>query len=310
MASGCFILVTEAAEKGIRLSSNNTSIGSIVTATCSAANQTLECLTDGKWSGGLPDCTSDDGPLSEREIIIIASCSAAGGVLLLILLVALIWVICSRRKKMFKRSQRLHSRLQTWSMVDPLEDMLKREVSRKSLPGVAHETTFSRSTPSPDSRLYKIWNHNRSKKQFTFAASLKELIEKAGEKLQLTEPSQIVLEEDGTEVTSDEVLAACSGAVFLVLQPGERWTPSISVSPWDITGRRTSYINGGIVVGMNAGNGLRESGGSVKYGVVNEGFQYVNVTGEGVVNEGFQYSNGTGVVNDGDETLKGGAERL
>ncbi|XP_059166208.1 uncharacterized protein LOC131948618 isoform X2 [Physella acuta] len=208
--------------------------------------------------------TVDEDDLTEREIAIIASCSAAVGVLLVIVLVVVVWLRCAKRKEMFMRTERLQSRLQATSIRDPLEEMVIRESKRNFTHPPSIQT-------SAQSTLYKVWNLNRTKKQFVYATSLKDLIEKATEKLELKRAEKIVLEEDGTEVSSDDVLAACVGAVLMVLEDGEEWVPSISIVNLNSTpGPRTSGIS--LVNGYSFRGSLLGQKLVINEGEVNDGF--------------------------------------
>ena len=53
------------------------------------------------------------------------------------------------------------------------------------------------------------------------------------EKLGLKGRIQVVLEEDGTEVDSDEVLHACVGKVFILKEVGTSWRNSRLVTTMD-----------------------------------------------------------------------------
>ncbi|KAK0069226.1 cell death activator CIDE-B isoform X6, partial [Biomphalaria pfeifferi] len=167
--------------------------------------------------------------LTEREVIIIASSSVAGAALLILSLALTIYLICAKRKQLYRRSQRLQQKLKTWSMRDPLEEFVQRE-SVNQVTDVSYKpTALVRMSTRRESHLFKIWNQSRTIKKLVFAGSMMELIQAASERLKLPHPDKIVLEEDGTEVTSDEILLACAGSILLVLQPGEEWEPSLTL---------------------------------------------------------------------------------
>ncbi|KAH9510238.1 hypothetical protein Btru_042525 [Bulinus truncatus] len=137
MEKDCPNLESVANSTGLTISSNSTSSGHVVEFTCTQASRRIDGLArltcrNGTWSSELPTCTGED-ELTDREIIIIASCSAALGAVLVLLLVLTICLLCARRRRTYKRSQRLQEKLQTWSMRDPLEEIVHRETKRRAL---------------------------------------------------------------------------------------------------------------------------------------------------------------------------------
>ncbi|KAL8568338.1 hypothetical protein ACOMHN_040911 [Nucella lapillus] len=91
-------------------------------------------------------------------------------------------------------------------------------------------------------KLYKIWDHTRTRRQFVFAENLDELIIKGGEKLNLSGPIRVVLEEDGTEIDNDAVLRACAGMVFLLLEQNQVWgKPEVLLSVHEYSNNLNHY---------------------------------------------------------------------
>ncbi|KAK7096159.1 uncharacterized protein [Littorina saxatilis] len=91
-------------------------------------------------------------------------------------------------------------------------------------------------------KLYKIWDYTRTRKQFVFADGLEELVQKGAEKLKLSGPITVVLEEDGTEIDNDAVLRACAGMVFLLLEQNQVWSkPELVLSVHEYSNNVNHY---------------------------------------------------------------------
>ncbi|KAH9510239.1 hypothetical protein Btru_042526 [Bulinus truncatus] len=129
-----------------------------------------------------------------------------------------------------------------------------------------------------ENHLYKIWNHDRTKKKFAFAASISELFQIASESLNIKTPHKVVLEEDGTEISSDEVLRACSESVLLILEPGKEWVPSF-IFRTNHMSAPDLYRNSSIkfVNGLyNVASSINNDGHSLGDGHNNEGYESIS----------------------------------
>ncbi|XP_076439109.1 uncharacterized protein LOC143277982 isoform X2 [Babylonia areolata] len=240
----------------------------------------LTCQASGDWSSPLPSCEESER-LSDREIVIVAaSCSVIFVVLVALIIVAACYFRAKARSRQ-KRNERLAATLERLSIRDPLDELVRRESRRSSynnpaftssscdendtdkrlevpvmaVPGSNPGVQLSRQTlstwhyPAPHTRgnkahvkLYKIWDSTRTRKQFVFAENLDELIMKGGEKLNLSGPIRVVLEEDGTEIDSDAVLRACAGMVFLLLEQNQVWTkPEVLLSVHEYSNNLNHY---------------------------------------------------------------------
>ncbi|KAK7096160.1 hypothetical protein V1264_005492 [Littorina saxatilis] len=251
----CPDLSEEAARRSVVLSTLNTTITAVVNVTCSFPDHSLvgtnqlTCNASGDqasalWSHPLPECSGNDTGLSDREAIIIGvSC----GVVFIILVILIIVALCYHRTKAYtrkKRNERLAATLERLSIRDPLDELVRRE-SRRSSFGNPVYTVTSADESDTDKRvgkLYKIWDYTRTRKQFVFADGLEELVQKGAEKLKLSGPITVVLEEDGTEIDNDAVLRACAGMVFLLLEQNQVWSkPELVLSVHEYSNNVNHY---------------------------------------------------------------------
>ncbi|XP_041356359.1 cell death activator CIDE-B-like [Gigantopelta aegis] len=167
------------------------------------------------------------GGLTEREIIIIGCAAGLVFVLICCLAIIVLTYLWKRRVKRKRREERLAQTMERISLRDPLDELVRRE-SRRSMMGIHNEAVANGSaggdTITNKRKMYKIWDRTRGKRTFTFADNLDELKTKARDKLGLTGALRVVLEEDGTEIDSDEILRACAGHVMLMIPGNESWT--------------------------------------------------------------------------------------
>ena len=71
---------------------------------------------------------------------------------------------------------------------------------------------------------FKVQGTNGKKRVGLVASNIRALRKKGAEKLGIKDVSNIVLEEDGSEVESDEYLRSLSPhTVLIFLQPGDEW---------------------------------------------------------------------------------------
>lgn len=276
--SECPDLCRQAVLNRVFISAFNRTVGAIVNVTCAEEGHSLAglsqmtCQNNGNWSGDLPVCSGDAGGLSERETIIIAvSCSVVFLVLVVLLIIAACY-IRSKEKNKRKRSERLAATLEKLSIRDPLDELVRRESRRSSYgnpvftsssfgendidrrPDGRSGTTLVRTPMSTtwhypggsrltrSLKLYKIWDHTRTRKQFVFADGLDELVQKGGQKLNVSGPIRVVLEEDGTEIDNDSVLRACAGMVFLLLEQNQMWAkPELVLSVHEYSNNLNHY---------------------------------------------------------------------
>ncbi|XP_047424381.1 cell death activator CIDE-A [Mugil cephalus] len=93
------------------------------------------------------------------------------------------------------------------------------------------QSTISRHIlPSAQSRCFKVCTQSRRRRRGLVASSLDELLEQAATVFMLScHFLTLVLEEDGTEVDSEEFFQSLpSNTVLMVLDKGEMWTPNKS----------------------------------------------------------------------------------
>ncbi|XP_028649552.1 cell death activator CIDE-B [Erpetoichthys calabaricus] len=98
----------------------------------------------------------------------------------------------------------------------------------KSVSSVGTELTRRVWAPSPPpQRPFRVCNHDRTLKKGLTAGTLQELLEKAVDALLLCTAVSLVLEEDGTEVDSENFFQTLSdGTTFVALEYGQTWKPS------------------------------------------------------------------------------------
>lgn len=83
---------------------------------------------------------------------------------------------------------------------------------------------------SPPQRPFKVFSHDREIRKGVTAGTLEELKEKVTKVLMLSSLFSLVCEEDGTEVDSEEFLTVLpDNTVFMALEPGQTWTPHITL---------------------------------------------------------------------------------
>lgn len=82
------------------------------------------------------------------------------------------------------------------------------------------------SQPKP----FRVTNAERSLKKGLTAHALKDLLHKAKESLNVSNESVLVLEEDGTEIHSEDFFqTVAENSLLMVLDKGQKWTPLLSI---------------------------------------------------------------------------------
>ncbi|OWF41709.1 uncharacterized protein LOC110462036 [Mizuhopecten yessoensis] len=72
-------------------------------------------------------------------------------------------------------------------------------------------------------RFFKVWTCGRNTKQFIKANGLTSLMRAASRTFKKPSIARIVLEEDGTEVDTDDILDVCADLTLMALAEGELW---------------------------------------------------------------------------------------
>lgn len=210
------------------------------TVTCFAADGKILTCVNGSWTWTGRDSGEDSSSLSDREKLIVGIGGAALAVVFIALVIVTALYCRIRIRNRQKREERLAATLERLSIRDPLDELVRRESGRSSLGNPAY-------LPSPDDpegkrKLFKVWDYTRTRKQFVFAEGLEELVQKGGDKLNLTGPIRVVLEEDGTEIDNDAVLRACAGMVFLLLEQNQVWSkPELVLSVHEYSNNLNHY---------------------------------------------------------------------
>uniref|UniRef100_A0A3B3TF25 Cell death inducing DFFA like effector c n=1 Tax=Paramormyrops kingsleyae TaxID=1676925 RepID=A0A3B3TF25_9TELE len=77
-------------------------------------------------------------------------------------------------------------------------------------------------------RPFRVANADRSLKKGIMADSLRDLLDKAVDTLQVSCTSSLVLDEDGTGVDTEEFFITLEdNAVLMILEKGQKWTPPL-----------------------------------------------------------------------------------
>ncbi|XP_048878828.1 cell death activator CIDE-3 [Brienomyrus brachyistius] len=77
-------------------------------------------------------------------------------------------------------------------------------------------------------RPFRVSNADRSVKKGIMADSLRDLLDKAADALQVSCTSSLVLDEDGTGVDTEEFFITLEdNAVLMILEKGQKWTPPL-----------------------------------------------------------------------------------
>uniref|UniRef100_A0A3P8V1G6 Cell death inducing DFFA like effector c n=1 Tax=Cynoglossus semilaevis TaxID=244447 RepID=A0A3P8V1G6_CYNSE len=81
-------------------------------------------------------------------------------------------------------------------------------------------------------RPFRVTNADRSVKKGIMADSLEDLMNKAGESLHVPHVSVLVLDEDGTDVETEEFFQTLpDNSVLMVLDEEQKWTPHLNSPP-------------------------------------------------------------------------------
>lgn len=84
---------------------------------------------------------------------------------------------------------------------------------------------------TPRSKPFRVTNADRSQKKGLTAQGLEDLLHKVKESLNVSNERVLVLEEDGTEIDSEDFFQTVpENSVLMVLDKGQKWTPLISIA--------------------------------------------------------------------------------
>ncbi|XP_072255328.1 lipid transferase CIDEB [Pyxicephalus adspersus] len=106
----------------------------------------------------------------------------------------------------------------------------------KSVSSVGSEISQRVKTASaPPQRPFRVCSHDRSVRKGVTAGTLRELLAKAMDALFLTGIVNLVLEEDGTMLDTEEFFDTLEdGSVIMVLEQGEKWIPRKGVLSYSL----------------------------------------------------------------------------
>ncbi|XP_061076514.1 cell death activator CIDE-3 isoform X2 [Conger conger] len=79
---------------------------------------------------------------------------------------------------------------------------------------------------TPRLRAFRVTNADRSVRKGIVADGLRDLIDKVTDAMQVSCVRALVLDEDGTEVDTEQFFQTLQDTVFMVLEKGQKWTPS------------------------------------------------------------------------------------
>lgn len=87
------------------------------------------------------------------------------------------------------------------------------------------------SAPSPRSKPFRVTNAERSLKKGLTAQGLEDLLHKVKESFNMSSETVLVLEEDGTEIDSEDFFQTVpENSVLMVLDKGQKWTPLLGIA--------------------------------------------------------------------------------
>ncbi|XP_029457023.1 cell death activator CIDE-3 isoform X1 [Rhinatrema bivittatum] len=100
------------------------------------------------------------------------------------------------------------------------------------------------SGPVTKLRPYRVSNWDRSIKKGIMADSLRDLLNKVQDTLLVTSAITLVLDEDGTDVDTEEFFQSLdSGSILMVLEKGQKWRPSESARYWFSSSNKSRRID-------------------------------------------------------------------
>ncbi|XP_056021346.1 uncharacterized protein LOC125650241 [Ostrea edulis] len=168
-----------------------------------------------KWEPALPSaCVPKPKVAAKDNKWVYIGGGLGGGVLAIIVVVVIVSIICYKSKLRSEKARK--------------EMKMKRFGSHTLGPN--GERLFSNGNLHDiDTSLHKVWTCKRTRKKFFNADTLSELVTKAGSEYGCQGNVRLVLEEDGTQVDTDETLQACAGKVMLVLGGNQIWQPEIEL---------------------------------------------------------------------------------
>lgn len=112
-------------------------------------------------------------------------------------------------------------------------DSASKYISLLAFPSLSKCVTASASVTQqllssrpPRPRPFRVTNAERSLKKGLTAHALKDLLHKVKDSLNVTNETVLVLEEDGTEIDTEDFFQTLpENSVLMVLDKGEKWTP-------------------------------------------------------------------------------------
>ncbi|KAM9859962.1 lipid transferase CIDEC-like [Aulostomus maculatus] len=88
---------------------------------------------------------------------------------------------------------------------------------------------------APRPKPFRVTNAERSMKKGIMADALEDLIDRVGDSLSVLCVSDLVLDEDGTSVDTEEFFQTLpENTVFMVLEEGQKWTPHLDTPSGDL----------------------------------------------------------------------------
>lgn len=179
-------------------------------------NGSTQSVCDGtKWSPPLPgNCIAKPLPKDHKWEYI--GGGLGGGAMLIIVVIVIVSVVCYRSKL---RSEKKKEEMRR----------MKRFGSHTLGPNGERLDGRKMASIDLDLSLHKVWTCKRIRKKFFYADTLQELLAKAGSDFGCQGNVRLVMEEDGTQIDSDETLRACAGRVMLLLGDNEVWQPEVGL---------------------------------------------------------------------------------
>ncbi|CAC5422505.1 unnamed protein product [Mytilus coruscus] len=228
------------------------------------------CLANGSWDENpncvLRAISSKKEPLPW----LIIGGSAGGGVVFIVIVTILVVCLCKRKKKTSgeDRTKNTHVREDDSVPFKDIRnsDLINNHIGmRRSDGSLYHELNYGKhdyGNHFHDSRyasagsinkyrhhdgislvgsnasvigtsnipIFKVWTCRRTRRKFIKAENLAVLQRKAATIYQYDNPVRLTLEEDGTDVDNDDILASCIGKILVVLARNEHWVDRSGVS--------------------------------------------------------------------------------
>lgn len=169
-----------------------------------------------KWNPPLPENCIEKPPPKDHKWEYIGG-GLGGGAVLIIVVIVIVSVVCYRSKLRSEKKKEEMRRMKRFGShtLGPNGERLGGNRNMASI--------------DLDLSLHKVWTCKRTRKKFFYADTLQELLAKAGSDLSCQGNVRLVMEEDGTQIDSDETLRACTGRVMLLLGDNEVWQPEVGL---------------------------------------------------------------------------------